>query len=69
MPQGTYSSVLGLTEPLPCGVMARDSTGGTSRCPRPSVAFPSEQYLWARGSAPKMGDIRSKCSHKERRLD
>ena len=51
-------------------LLLRSGPDGTStfRCPRPSVSLPSEQYLWARGSAPKKGDIRSKCSHKERRL-
>ncbi len=52
-------------------LLLRSGPDGTStfRCPRPSVSLPSKQYLWARGSAPKQGDIRSKCSHKKRRLD
>ncbi len=51
-------------------LLLRSGLDGTStfRCPRPSVSLPSEQYLWAMGSAPKQGDIRSKCSQRERRL-
>ncbi len=51
-------------------LLLRSGPGGTStfRCLRPSVSLPSEQYLWARGSAPKKRDIRSKCSQRERRL-
>ncbi len=41
-------------------LLLRSGPDGTStfRCPRPSVSLPSEQYLWARGSAPKKGVIR-----------
>ncbi len=41
-------------------LLLRSGPDGTStfRCPRPSASLPSEQYLWATGSAPKKGAIR-----------
>ncbi len=46
--------------PAPGYLLLRSGPDGTStfRCPRPSVSLPSEQYLWATGSAPKNGVIR-----------